>query len=134
MTFYRVYYGRLSAQLGLEAIKSLRVVPGDLSLVGFGYVLTTAKHLYRIRPGRIPMRIVGRVQQFIGANPVDDVRHRRLLQLEGIEELFACHILARLLFEQRRLSRAAFFKFLVEAVHQERNPSATSFQCGNTEL
>src|SRR5262249_7199684 len=69
-----------------KAVKVLRIVPGNPALVDFGDVLPAGEHFYRVGPGRIPVRIVRRIQKLAGADTIDHVGHRRFLQFKSIEE------------------------------------------------
>src|SRR5262245_1152761 len=88
--------------VGLKAIEVLRVTPCDLPFVTIRNIVSSLEHLHRVRPRSVPMRIIGRVKQLVGADALNYIRNRGFLQFEGVEKLVASHVLAWFLLQERR--------------------------------
>src|SRR6266481_2923871 len=105
-----------------QIVKAKRVMPEDLRLHARLEVFAVQELVDRVRPLAVPVRVVGRIEDMILADPAGDVRDRLLLGLAREVSAAAGYILARLRLAERRIPRP-LLELAVHVLHEERHPA-----------
>src|SRR5262245_41170598 len=116
----------LAASRSAEVVEPRAVVPEDLPLAGFreGQL---QEQVRRLREVRIRVRIVGREDERVVAQALDDPLDLVLVGIDA-DEALALEVLAGRRLELRGLAALRHLPVLVEAPQEPRQPAAVALE------